>query len=88
LESEVSDSFDKDFDPKIAERRGLWDQALNGVGSRPSALNIENFIRSNKFNFKRYDDPDLNSPPHFYDWKEENTNLSPIGQRRFWIISK
>jgi hypothetical protein len=87
LESEVSDSNDVNFDLKITERDG-YDQSLNGIGSRPSADNIERIIEENGFSFERFDDESLNSSFHQYNWKVENTNTWRDGLRRFWIVKK
>ena len=87
LESEVSDSDDVNFDLKIKEKDG-YDQALDGIGSRPSANNVELFIKNLGFDIERFDDENLNSTFHQYNWKVTNTNTWRHGLRRFWIIKK
>lgn len=87
LESEVSDSDDENFEIKVSEVDG-YDQALDGIGSRPSANNIEKVITEKGFRFARHDDSNLNSSFHIYDWKVKNTNTWKNGLRRFWIIHK
>ena len=87
LESEVSDSDDVNFDLKIKEKDG-YDQALDGIGSRPSADNVELFIKNLGFDIERFDDENLNSTFHQYSWKVTNTNGWRHGLRRFWIIKK
>lgn len=86
LESEVSDSDDPAFDQKVSESG--YDQAINQTGSRPSANFIEKIILEAGGKFTRYDDNELNSDFHSYDWKVENTKSWRSGLRRFWIIEK
>ena len=92
LESEVSDSDDPNFDLKVKENdgyeKGGYDQALDGIGSRPSADNIELFIKELGFSVERFDDENINSSFHQYNWKVNNTNTWQHGLRRFWIIKK
>lgn len=82
LETEVCDS-----DEPICKNthEGGYDQALNGVGSRPSPVYIENVFKKNGFNFKRIDDAELNSSFHVYDWTPKNDGSYRNGIRRFWI---
>ena len=87
LESEVSDSDDKDFELKINEHNG-YDQALKRIGSRPSPAMIEHFILQHNMKFTRYDSSDLNSGFHTYDWIVTNTKTWRHGLRRFWVIEK
>lgn len=88
LESEVCDSDDKNFEIKVKEDSNWYDQSLINVGSRPSAAMIEEFILKNNMKFTRYDDSDLNSDYHTYDWIVTNTNTCRSGLRRFWVILK
>ena len=85
LESEVSDSDDPTFEIKVNEHTE-YDQSVNGIGSRPSAQNIENAIINLGFTFQRYDDSDLNYDFHVYDWSVTNSNTWRHGLRRFWIV--
>jgi len=87
LESEVADSDDPNFDLKVKEKN-KYDQALRKWGSRPSADNIEKVLKVENFKFKRFDDLNLNSSFHKYDWEVTNTNTWSHGLRRFWIASK
>ena len=87
LESEVCDSDNCDFELKIQEF-DYYDQSLNGIGSRPSANNIEKHLVQLGAHFKRFDDKDLSSNHHIYDWKVKNTNRWKNGLCRFWIIEK
>ena len=87
LESEVCDSNDPNIEIKVQESDS-YDQAFNAtnIGSRPSASMIEQIISGTGSTFIRYDDADINSDTHIYNWVVQNTNQAPNGQRRFWII--
>lgn len=86
LETESCDSDNPDFELKLTESG--YDQALNGTGTRPSAAMIETYLSLLGVEYQRYDDSDLNSSFHKYDWKVNNTNKLRGGHRRFWIIKK
>lgn len=86
LESEVSDSDDPNFEIKTQEAG--YDQALNKIGSRPSANKIENFLLSKGAKFTRYDDSDLTADFHCYDWKVTNSKSWRHGLRRFWVVTR
>lgn len=86
LESEVSDSLDPNFEIKVEERSEELDQAYHGIGSRPSSAYIEKVLNLYKANWKRYDDADINSSLHRYDWVCKETKTWSSGLRRFWII--
>jgi hypothetical protein len=88
LESEVCDSDDKNFEIKVEENSNWYDQSLTNIGSRPSPAMIEEFILDNNMKYIRYDDSDLNSDFHTYDWVIANTNTYRDGLRRFWVIQK
>ena len=84
LETEVCDSNDPTFEIKTSESG--YDQAVNGIGSRPSAAMVEGCINETGANYVRYDDADINAEYHKYDWKVNDTKEWTSGQRRFWII--
>jgi len=86
LESEVSDSDDENFEIKVNESGN--DQAVNKIGSRPSANKIEKLLKNNGAKFTRYDDEDINSSFHCYNWEVKNTKTWKSGLRRFWVIEK
>ena len=86
LETEVSDSDDKDFYISIAEKGP--DQAFNEKGIRPSQYYVENVLEKNGFQFKLIKDPILNSDFHCYDWNITNSKTWRNGLRRFWICWK
>ena len=85
LESEVCDSSDLD----VFEAYEIgYDQALNGVGSRPSESFVEKILAENGFSFKSIKDSILNAVFHTYDWEITNSKEWKHGQRRFWICWK
>lgn len=95
-ETEVCDAFDPKFQRRYEELQ-LHDQAANeyGLGTRVSAAYIEDELKRNGMIFKRFDDADLNTNYHRYDWPltgsaekiapEDYTRESEAGQRRFWL---
>ena len=87
FDTEVSDSDNKNFELKINEYN-YFDQSINGKASRPSAKKIEYLIKKKGWNFKRYDDPKLNSKNHCYSWKVKNTKKWSNGMNRFYILYK
>jgi len=87
LETEVSDSDDKEFYISTNEN-GTYDQAFNDKGIRPSQFYVENVLEKNGFQFKLIKDPILNTNCHHYDWEITNTNTWRHGLRRFWICWK
>jgi hypothetical protein len=87
LESEASDSDDPNFEIKVDEPN-VFDQALHKIGTRPSAAMIEKELSNLGATFIRYDDADINSGCHFYDWKINSSNNWKDGMRRFWIVKK
>ena len=86
LETEVSNYSDPNFVLKIREEG--YDQALNGLGGRPTSAGIERILSKHNLEFRRIDSAGLNSPPHTYDWIESETlETYRIGMRRFWHIT-
>lgn len=83
LESEVCDSDDNSFEISIQEEG--YDQAFSGVGTRPSADNIEREMREAGFAVERIADSRCNSEFHVYDWPVTNSNTWRHGLRRFWF---
>ena len=86
LETEVSDSDDKEF--YISTNEKGYDQAFNNKGIRPSPSYIEQVLEKNGFKFKMIKDPILNSASHRYDWEISNSKTHTNGLRRFWICWK
>jgi cyclopropane fatty-acyl-phospholipid synthase-like methyltransferase len=88
LESEVVDTNDITAQIKITENPDWWDQSVSGTATKPPVAGIEHSFLSAGYTFVRYDDADLNSSIHTYDWIASNSNRCKAGQRRFWIFSK
>jgi len=86
LETEVSDSDDKEF--CMSTHESGFDQAFNSKGIRPSPSYIEHVLVKHGFQFKLIKDPILNSGIHCYDWEISNSMTWRHGLRRFWICWK
>lgn len=86
LETEVSDSDDKEF--YVSTKENGYDQAFNNKGIRPSPSYIERVLEKNGFQFKMIKDSILNSDFHHYDWDVRNSKSHTNGLRRFWICWK
>lgn len=84
LETNCADSSKDDYQAKVPEEG--FDQAVNKVGSRPSAAFVERVIESAGATYIRYDDADLNWKFHTYDWPLTDSGNWFHGARRFWII--
>lgn len=83
LETEVCDSDDPSLVLKNPEEGP--DQAVSGIGSRPSAPAVEALLRAEGFRFERVDDNRCNAGFHRYDWPVRNTGGWEHGLRRFWF---
>jgi len=90
LESQVIDSLSDTHEIRIDEYDRGDDQALYGIAIKTSSLYIEKHLKSLNATFVRYDDKNLNSPPHIYDWisTRKNRNRCMMSGRRFWVIRK
>jgi len=86
LETEVCDSTDSTDVLRINETG--YDQAFNGVGSRPSPSYIERILESQNTVYRTILDGDLNHAFHRYDWVHTNSKRWENGLRRFWICWK
>lgn len=92
LESEVADSNEK-IEHKLTDGYG-YDQSItqSRCSTRPSAAYVESVFTDNGFSFKRYDDTDLNSSFHIYDWIVSESNKTQDwnhrGYRRFWVARR
>jgi hypothetical protein len=86
LETEVCDSDDPNHVLEVEENG--YDQSMDGVGVRPSADAVETTIRELGMSFKRYDDEDIGTDLHRYDWKVGGTGRYIVGMRRFWMCRK
>ena len=87
LETEVCDSDNEDIDLKL-EPSDRYDQEMGSCASRPSANNVEKNLKQLGYKYTRYDDKDLNSGFHEYDWEVKNTDTWHYGLRRFWVVKK
>lgn len=96
LESAVANTS-YSFHYHLPEESEGGQNAFNGIGSLPSATNIEFELQRLKCKFQRHDDPSLNTNHYKYDWTAEPNNLEGIevksfedaplyGGRRFWVI--
>jgi hypothetical protein len=92
----VADSDKPFFEYEFTDRND-YDQSLSETRKvkRVSANYIEHVLEENNFSFVRYDDEDLNSSLHIYNWKvtgsseKENPNAdNDVGRRRFWIARR
>lgn len=88
IETAVCDSDDPNLAIQTSEDKKISALSFSGVGSRPSAQNIEAILASSGMNFVRLDLPALNHDNYKYDWAVSNTNNTDIGRRRLWVCSK
>lgn len=91
IESVVCDSTDPHAIFYRPERAEVDEEALDGVGSRPSPFYVERLAAENSFAVTRYFTSDLNYTHQFvYDW--EHRNDGRLGDdfvlRRFWRFTK
>ena len=91
IETVVCDSTDPHAIFHRPERVEVDEEALGGVGSRPSPFYVERIAAENFFAATRYFTPDLNYTHQFvYDW--EHRNDGRLGDdfvlRRFWRLTK
>jgi len=49
---------------------------------------VEMALRQLGMNFNRYDEEDIGTELHKYDWKVEGTGRHIMGMRRFWMCRK
>lgn len=86
-----SDSFEHSFKEKG------WDQSIHNVSIRPSAAHLEKFLGEIGVTFTRFDDSDINSGRHQYDWSVDDSTLSTttednqrsvVATRRFYFLKK
>lgn len=87
LETETLDS-DVLKDKFERKESSANDQAVNGVGVRVPAKAIEKHLESLGCTYTRYDDVNLNSISHRYDWEVKNSKKTGAEFRRFWIVKK
>jgi SAM-dependent methyltransferase len=87
LETETMDS-DKLHHKLKRKENSANDQAINGIGVRVPATVIEKHLSSLGCTYTRYDDEDLNSKDHRYDWEVTNSKKTGCVFRRFWMVKK
>lgn len=85
LETEVCDSNKKDIVIKVKENG--YDQAFNGLGSRPSKNNIEEILKNKNINYQLIDGVKLHTGYHKYVWNVKETENWANGLRRAWMIN-
>ena len=86
LETEVMD-FDGESELKIIETH--CHSGIHQIGTRPSCLMLENYIKKLGALFERYDDKDLNAEYFIYDWKPGICKDNYFdGLRRFYLIRR
>lgn len=91
LETVVCDSLDPHRILFRDERVEVDEEALNGVGSRPSPFYVERLAREAGLEVERHFSADLNSGNFFlYDWKHRDDGApnDDFGNRRFWRFSR
>lgn len=91
LESVVCDSTDPHKIFFLPERKEVDEEALEGVGSRPSPFYIERLAAEGGFACERFFTPDLNYTHQFlYDWPHRNDERvsADFVLRRFWRLKK
>jgi len=93
IETVVCDSTDPQKMYYCAERPDVNEEALEGVGSRPSPYYIERIATEHNFEFTRYFTSDLNGGGAFrYDWAHKNDcsgrSAEDFWYRRFWRMRK
>ena len=88
LETEICDSSDPYY-ANPHQEQDHFTQALNRIGTTPSAANVERVLTSLGATYTRYDDADLDGAHyHRFSWKEEGKGAFSDGQRRFWIVRR
>lgn len=87
LESEVCDSSDPDKIIYIRESNSS-NEALDGIGGRPSPFYVERILEENNFKVLRFFENSINTDFHVYDWKHKNNDRVVENHRRFWLFKK
>lgn len=91
LETVVCDSTDPYKIFYVKENETVDEEALEGIGSRPSPFYIERIANENNFEANRYFTADLNVRHlYVYDWVHKNDDR--LGEdfklRRCWRLTK
>ncbi len=91
IETVVCDSTDPYKLILRDERPEVDEEALEGIGSRPSPFYIERIANENNFRFDRHFTADLNFGDQFsYDWEHKNNDEpnDDFRRRRMWRLTK
>jgi len=88
LETTVCDSNDATKNVPTPENKIAFDLANNGMGSRPSAANIERILNECGMNFRREDLSKYNCGTYVYDWQPKNNGECDFNKRRLWFAVK
>jgi SAM-dependent methyltransferase len=84
IETEVVDA-ENEATRYVMEDRRLYDQALTGIGSRPSEFEIDRLLaRVPNTRASKALDGSLNAGFHRYDWENRLEGMFAAGMRRFW----
>lgn len=88
LETAVCDSDDPNTCIRIDESKSIYDNAVNGIGCRPSAAAVEKVLADCGMTFERMDSDKLNAGPFVYNWQPKNDGDTSINKRRLWFCFK
>jgi SAM-dependent methyltransferase len=91
LETVVCDSLDPHHILFRDEHVEIDEEALNGIGSRPSPFYVERLAEEAGLDVERHFSADLNSGGFFrYDWehRDDGSANDDFGNRRFWRLSR
>ena len=86
VETEVVDSASPET--VVSTPEDGYDQAVDGVGCRPSAARVEQVFAIEGMTWGRTDDDRCNAGYHVYDWPEQDSGRVERGQRRFWFVKR
>lgn len=88
IETEVIDS-EVEYNRYVVEDVGGYDQAMSGIGSRPSEFEIDRLLaRVPNALGRKVLDPALNAEFHRYDWENTLDGNIENGLRRFWVVRR
>ena len=88
LETAVCDADDPNKCVTGSENKGIYDNSINGVASKPTAAAIERVLSVCGMTFKRMDSDRLNAGQFTYNWVPQNNGEISIGKRRLWFANK
>jgi SAM-dependent methyltransferase len=88
IETEVIDS-EVEYNRYVVENMDGYDQAMSGVGSRPSEFEIDRLLaRVPNALGRKVLDSALNAEFHRYDWENTLDGNVEDGLRRFWAVRR